>query len=333
MSSKKIVILLVLFFSVSDLVQAQRGDVRVMFYNLENLFDTIDNPDTRDDEFLDKGDKHWSNYRYWRKINRTYQTIAAVGEDLPPEIVGVCEVEDFMPLYNLSHNTPLSKYPYSIVHKNSPDRRGIDVALLYQGDKVKLLSESFITIDFPTDSYKRTRDVLYAVFRVQTDTLHVFFNHWPSRMGGQSHSEPFRVFLAETVLKHVDSIQLQSPDAKVLIMGDFNDEPHNASLQVLKKNGLYNFSADLAEKCNCGTYKYQSQWNMLDQVLVSPALFEKKGLHTTKSSMHIFDDAFLIEPDNSKGGTKPYRTYIGPQYIGGYSDHLPVYIDLYFQED
>lgn len=323
-----ITLLLVLVVVVSN-VSAQRGEIRVMFYNVENLFDTIDNPFTHDEEFLPGGDKRWDSYRYWKKIKRTYQVIAALGENEPPEIIGVCEVEDFLPLYHIINNTPLSKYPYTVVHKNSPDRRGIDAAIIYRNDKLKLLSSEFIEIIFPDDTARKTREIAYASFLYGTDTLHAFINHWPSRRGGQAFSEQFRVHVAEVLSSKIDSIQAVHNNAKILIAGDFNDEPHNNSLQVLVKKGMQNLSEGLKEKCKCGTYKFRTQWNMLDQMLVSNSLLSGTGLTTSKKELTIFNADFLIENDDKNGGQKPYRTYLGPTYIGGFSDHLPIYLDLF----
>ncbi len=324
-------IFLFLTLSICSIEQGltQRGDIRMMFYNLENLFDTIDNPDTRDDEFLPNGERKWDSYRYWKKIKHTYQVVAAAGEQKPPEILGVCEVESFLPLYNLAQNTHLSKYPYTIIHKDSPDRRGIDVAILYQKDKVKLLSKEFITVRFPSDTNKRTRDILRATFKIKDDTLHVFVNHWPSRMGGQAYSEPFRIHVASIILSKIDSIVQTNPSSNIIVMGDLNDEPDNASLDVLTNSNMINLSESLKESCSCGTYRYKSHWNMLDQVVVSPELTNDKGLHLLPGSLKIFKPDFLLEVDEKNGGMKPYRTYIGPQYIGGYSDHLPILLDLH----
>lgn len=323
-------IIVTLLISVHRVNYAQRGNVRVMFYNLENLFDTINNPETHDDEFLPDGDKNWDSYRYWKKIKRTFQVIAAAGEERPPEILGVCEVESFLPLYNLANNTPLSKYPYTIIHKDSPDKRGIDVALMYQKEKVQLLNKTFIQVEFPTVADKITRDILFASFMIGEDTVHVFVNHWPSRMGGQAKSEPYRVHVAEIVSHRIDSLLIENSNSKIIVMGDLNDEPENISLEILTNTSMINLSGSMKEKCNCGTYKYKTHWNMLDQVLVSPALMNIEKLYVLPESLKIFNPQFLLESDEANGGVKPYRTYLGPRYIGGYSDHLPVLLDLYY---
>lgn len=301
---------------------------RIMFYNLENLFDTIDNPNTNDEEFLVNGDKQWNNFRYWRKVNKTFQVVAAAGDYEPPEIIAVCEVEDFLPLYHITNNTPLAKFNYSIIHKNSPDRRGIDVALLYRRDQIKLLNYQFHPLSFKWDTSMRTREILHAELLMQSDTLHLFVNHWPSRRGGMIKSEPKRLEASRLLRKLTDSIQMISPDASIVIVGDFNDEPENKSLSMFCEDGTFvNLSKDLKAKCTCGTYKYRSHWNMLDQAIVSRNLLRSEA-KVKVDSFYILREKFLLEPDESYGGSKPYRTYLGPRYIGGFSDHLPIVLNI-----
>ena len=311
------------------LSQQSNERYRLMFYNIENLFDTIDNPLTNDEEFLEQGDKHWNNYRYWQKINKTFQVIAAAGHVEPPDIIGMCEVEDFLPLYHLINNTPLAKFNYSVIHENSPDRRGIDVALLVRTDRVKILHYTYYSLRFGWDTTIKTRDILYAKLRVQTDTLHVFVNHWPSRRGGMIKSEPKRMEASKLLSVLIDSLHNTADEPKVIVVGDFNDEPENKSLTYLSKTSeLTNLSHDLKKSCSCGTYKYKSHWNMLDQALVSKCLLEKDCSGIKVDSLYILNNKFLLEPDPTNGGYKPYRTYLGPRYIGGYSDHLPILIDF-----
>jgi predicted extracellular nuclease len=305
-----------------------RGDIRIMFYNVENLFDTINNPATNDEEFLPEGNYHWNNYRYWQKLKKIYQVIAAAGEDSPPEIIGLAEVESFLPLYNLTQNLPLSKYPYTIIHRDSPDERGIDVALLCRKDKVKVLKYSFISIQEKDNSVKKTREILFATLKTGKDTLHVFVNHWPSRKGGEDASEKFRIQAANTLKHSIDSLLSNNRNAKIIIMGDFNDNSENKSISVLTKTGMINLAGGLAKKCKCGSIKYQSQWDLFDQILVSPVLLNTKYLHTSFQQFAIFRPDFLLTEDEKYGGKKPFRTYQGPKYLGGFSDHLPVLLDL-----
>jgi endonuclease/exonuclease/phosphatase family metal-dependent hydrolase len=299
-----------------------------MFYNVENLFDTIDNKFTNDEEFLPESDKKWNSYKYWKKIRQIYQVIAAVGEEAPPEIIGLCEVEDYVPLYNLLNNTPLMKFEYQIIHFNSPDKRGIDVALLVNSNLISTLDTKALDISFESNTSKTTRDILYAKLLICTDTMHVFVNHWPSRRGGQVASERYRIRVSETVNSFMDSIYIQNNEANILVMGDFNDEPENKSVGLLKKNGLINLSEDLKADCKCGSYKYKNTWHLFDQMLVSKSILSPQGLYFIPKSLQIYRSEMLTETDSNYGGRKLKRTYLGPRYNGGFSDHLPIYLDI-----
>ena len=317
-----------------------RGFFRIMFYNVENLFDTFDDTLKQDEEFLPKGVKYWSEYRYYQKLNRIYKVIIAVGGWQPPEIVGLCEVENRYVLDGLVKYTPLSKFQYEIVHQESPDWRGIDVALLYLKDKFTPLNYKAIPINFPFDINRKTRDILYVKgITKKNDTLHIFVNHWPSRWGGQLESEQNRVFVASVLRNVVDSIFSINPDANIIIMGDLNDDPENTSiLKTLNANTsydnitnyeLYNLSYYLKEKKNLGTLKYQGNWNIFDQFIVSGALIGKeKSIYLTLDDAYVFKADYLLEKDETYIGYKPFRTYSGYKYINGFSDHLPVFIDL-----
>ncbi len=330
------VILQILLIHISIAVSAQKDipSLRAMFYNTENLFDTIDDPSKEDDEFLLEGAKKWNNYRYWKKINSTFKVIAAAGSVEPPEIIGLCEVEGFLPLYHLCYNTPLVKYPYAILQYETSDRRGISTALLIRTDKIKVLDSQKIEVVFPWDTIYKTRDILCASLQIQSDTLFVFINHWPSRRGGQLASEPYRLKASEVLGMAIDSVRQLVSDAQILVMGDFNDEPKNNSLkQLAAQSELTNLSADLAKNYKGGTYRYHSYWNMLDQALVSSSLFEKKGVFISRKSLHILNEDFLLMEEKKYGGFKPKRTYLGPRYLGGYSDHLPIVVDFYFNTE
>jgi predicted extracellular nuclease len=329
--TKHVVIVIGMFcFSITIYGQQKSGDVRVMFYNVENLFDTIDNKYTDDKEFLPESDRKWNSYKYWKKIRQIYQVIAAVGEKSPPGIIGLCEVEDYIPLYNLLNNTPLMKYEYQIIHFNSPDKRGIDVALLVNSQFISVLEQKPINISFVSDTSRTTRDVLYAKLLIHTDTLHVLVNHWPSRRGGRETTERYRIHASKTVTTFLDSIYSQNTTANILVMGDFNDEPENESVSLLKKKGLINIAEDIKADCKCGSYKYRNSWHMFDQILVSESVLDSKGIYYVPKSFQIYRSEMLTETDNNYGGRKLKRTYIGPRYNGGFSDHLPVYIDMGF---
>ncbi|GAB4279562.1 MAG: endonuclease [Marinilabiliales bacterium] len=343
------VLSIIIFFSCSGLKQTNEkntnidydvdhGDFRIMFYNCENFFDVVDDSLTRDEEFTPQGVRYWTNKKYEEKRNKIYKVITAVGGWEAPDIVGLCEIENHYVVEDLVKNTPLSKWDYRIVHKESPDRRGIDVVLLYRKESFKVIENEFIRIKFP-DSDRKTRDVIYVKGKTSFgDTLYVFVNHWPSRWSGQLESEPARMFVASVVKNKTDSILRKNPNSKIILMGDFNDEPENKSLSEvlqanlsydnIEKTKLYNLSYYLLKEKGLGTHKYQGTWGLLDQFIVSGSLLNNKGLHTDINHVHIFNKDFLLEKDETYVGYKPFRTFIGYKYNNGFSDHLPVYLDL-----
>ncbi|MDI3526004.1 MAG: hypothetical protein PWR03_187 [Tenuifilum sp.] len=311
---------------------------RIMFYNVENLFDPFDDSLKLDNEFTPTGVRHWTWDKMERKINNIYKVIMAVGGYEPPVMVGLCEIENGFVLHKLVNETPLSKFGYRIIHRESPDKRGIDVALIYRPDKVKVQERKFIRVKFPDDSSRSTREIVYARCLMGNDTLHVFVNHWPSKYGGELKSESGRIAAAITLRHKVDSIKIFYPTARILIIGDFNDEPESKAivetlgacehLTTECQSGLINLSAMLKSR-GFGSYKYQGTWGMIDQIIVSNSLLEKgHHLNTNPSNASVFDNKLLLEPDKRYTGYRPFRTFIGFKYHGGFSDHLPVYIDL-----
>jgi len=307
---------------------------RVMFYNLENLFDTYDDPLTNDDEFTDSGAKRWNYYRYQNKLNDIAKVILAVGQWNPPAIIGMCEVENYQVLLDLITKTPLASLGYHIIHENSPDERGIDVALLYRAELVERLAHSSLAVNH--DEVWSTREILLATLHIQKkDTLKVLVNHWPSRYGGKENTEHKRVAAAAALRMYVDSIQAKGLNTKILILGDFNDEPTDRSLAEALKSykleedvrpaQLYNLSFPDYRR-GLGTLVYKeidNTWFMFDQIIATGTLLEGKGLICKNKQSMIFKSPWLMRDD------KPRRTYQGPIYLGGYSDHLPIFIDLY----
>ena len=312
--------------------------LRLMFYNVENLFDTIENPNAKDEDFLPGGTRNWNGYRYYQKKNRIYKTIMAAGGWSPPELIGLCEIENETVLEELLWNTPFSKFEYKYIHKNSPDHRGIDVALLYDPERFFPVSERFIRLKLP-DEFSTTREILYTKGHTkQNDTLHVFVNHWPSKYGGAVKSQPKRNIAAKTLKAVTDSILKKEKQAKLIITGDFNDDPTAESIKeflgvntiedsIIDQN-LYSLSEHWIDGTH-GTYKYQGQWSIIDQFIVSGSLLKNSNkLKTSKEDAHIFAPPFLLEKDKKYIGEKPYRTYIGFKYNDGFSDHLPIILDL-----
>lgn len=318
----------------------ERGQYRVMFYNVENLFDTFDDSLINDEEFLPNGTRYWNNTKYYKKLSNIYKVIVAVGGWEPPEFIGLCEIENRKVLDDLIKITPLTIYDYQIVHKESPDRRGIDVAFLYLKDKFIILKKEFIEINYPF-SDGRTRDILYVKgITYKSDTLHFFINHWPSRYGGQMESEENRVFVAKTLRTKVDSILISNNRSNIIITGDFNDEPENISLinhlranttyTKISDTSLYNLSYNMYKTTGVGSHKYQGNWGILDQFIVSGALLSgKNSIRTELKNVHIFNQDYLMEKDETNAGYKPFRTYVGYKFNDGFSDHLPTYLDLF----
>ncbi|MEX2588880.1 MAG: endonuclease/exonuclease/phosphatase family protein, partial [Chitinophagales bacterium] len=235
----------------------------------------------------------------------------------------------------LLNKTPLINSGYEIVHEESPDNRGIDVGLIYLKDKLKLLEWEALEVKFPEENAWPTRDVLYAKFLVfEKDTLHTFVNHWPSRYGGQVATEPKRMLAAQVIVNKMDEIEKRDANANIFITGDLNDEPEDISVKEVlnahkkpEDGHLINLTANLG--WNIGTHKYQGQWSVLDHIIISKALwYGKRNLKVKNQRAHVFSQDWLLEEDPTHQGVKPNRTYLGPRYNGGYSDHLPVYVDI-----
>ncbi len=335
-----------LSMGVADHNAAPRNNngIRVAFYNAENLFWPEDDSLTRDDDFTKNGLKRWSFYRYQQKLNNIYKVLMALGGWEPPAVIGFCELEHKKVLEDLINKTPLRQYGYEVVHEESPDRRGIDVGFIYRPSKFEYVSHEAIRVDFPFDSTLRTRDVLHVQGRVLgRDTLSVFVNHWPSRWGGQAKSEPKRVYVASLVRAKIDELYQQQPNLKAVVMGDMNDYADNTSLvETLRAKGspvdmqqgdLFNYMAGLGKKWQLGSHKYQGHWGTLDHIIISEPLLNEprpNALRAAKDGAHIFAARFLLEEDNKFLGLQPFRTYAGPRFIGGFSDHLPIYIDLMY---
>jgi endonuclease/exonuclease/phosphatase family metal-dependent hydrolase len=307
---------------------------RIMFYNVENLFDTYNDSLTEDNEFLPDGLMRWNITRYNKKISSVYKTIIAAGEWDPPSIVAFCEIENRKVLEDLIYGTYLSKFDYSIIHEDSPDRRGIDVCLIYRKKLVDIVSYKYWV---PVSLQKRdfnSRSVLYAKLVINSDTVHLFVNHWPSRRGGVLAGENNRLEIADMVREKADSlINNGHSDARIIILGDFNCTPDDQTIKTLIKpddaeERLINLSDRLSNN-GTGTYRYMGRWEMIDQVIVSKGLLESKnGLYTEQNLLKIFSPGFLLKKDPKYPGMTPYSTYSGYKYQGGFSDHLPVILDL-----
>ena len=334
----RLTFLAIFVLSLEPIVAQDR--YRIMFYNVENLFDPFNDSLKNDDEFTPQGSRFWTWRRMNEKLNNIYRVITAVGEWDPPTMVGFCEIENRFVMDRLTKHTPLSKYNYQLVHRESPDARGIDVALIYRPDQFTVEEERFFRVTYPDNPDRATRDVLYARGLLDNrDTLHVFVNHWPSKFGGALASEPGRIAAGKVVREKIDSIRIFYPDARIIVMGDFNDTPSSKPLvdglkaspptPPLNSNGLYNLHHPFEARGE-GTLKFQGAWEVIDMMIVSKSLLNRKhGVYTTPDGGKIFMADFLLEEDDRFVGVRPFRTYIGFRYHGGYSDHLPIYIDLF----
>ena len=288
----------------------------IMFWNLENFFYPQKDVD------FSSGEKVVTWKRFRAKRDLISKTIIAIKdkEGAYPSVIGVCEVENLKTLKNLVYDTPLSRLGYRILHKDSPDSRGIDVALLYRDDRMILLEYSF----FEIKSFK-TRDILYAkMLSVELkDTVHFLVNHWPSKLGGEKKSLPRRMEAANLLRHIVDSVQKVNPKAKIIAMGDFNDSPSSPSLQSI--TSLENLSLRLKDSLKkarasiTGTHRYKGKWEMLDQFLVSK---------TINGNIQIISFDHLLQQDKKYLGYKTKRTFIGPRFNGGASDHLPILLKI-----
>lgn len=317
--------------------------VSIAFYNVENLFDTFDDPNTFDDDFTPLGRNRWTEELYQKKLVNLSKAIAGVGRDItgnPPAVIGLSEIENRQVLEDLLKMPFLAPYDYDFVHYDSPDERGIDVALLYNKNvfRLKNTQKHTLLLYDRKDTSKRdfTRDQLVVSGILDTEEIYFIINHWPSRSGGEKSSGYKRENAARLNLKIIDSLQQLDPYARIINMGDFNDDPKDKSLSVIldakqKKDqvefgGMYNPYYQLAQKGE-GSSAYRDQWNLFDQILVSKTLLEKDPQKFTFLRAYIFNEPFLI---TSSGAYKnyPFRSFGNSGFTGGYSDHFPVYILL-----
>ncbi|HBG56761.1 MAG TPA: hypothetical protein DDZ57_07540 [Porphyromonadaceae bacterium] len=336
---RRVVVLVFLLMACNPGIFSQEY-FRVMFYNVENLFDTKDDSLKNDNDFLPEGFMRWSSWKYWEKLRNITRVITAVGGMQSPALVGLCEVENDSVIFDLTMRSPLRAQEYAYLVSDSPDERGIDVALLYQRHQFKLLESREYEIRFGKQLQRPTRNILHAVGQlINGDTLDVFVCHFPSRSDGQRKTEPLRIAAAELLREKTDSLFLTREETHILIMGDFNDHPDNKSLShtlqakpipvLPEKKELYNMFYHRMKERDFGSYKFQGRWEVLDQFIVSGNLLMRSNtLHLNENNALIFKEEFLLEEDTRYYGKKPYRTNTGPRFLGGFSDHLPIYMDL-----
>lgn len=347
-----------------DSLKTKGQNVRLVFWNVENLYDPYDDSTKLDDEFTPDGAKHWNYNKFKTKLNHLSKTILAIGGWEAPAIVGMCEIENRYVLNKLIYETPLRNWKYKCIHHESPDRRGVDVAILYRPSIFKPFNSQSIMIRFPFDTLVETREILMVQGVLPGhDTLTLFVNHWPSKLGGALKSQPRRNYVASRLRLLIDSLQNFThvpipgqarngqisgipPSAinsncrmtNIIVMGDFNDEPYSESLLEILKARSDTVMANLCDLVNlmapktgkAGTHKFRGHWSILDQFIVSKTLFGgKMGLKADFQDIGVFKAPFLLMEDPTFFGEKPNRTYNGPRYLGGYSDHLPIYMDIH----
>ena len=301
--------------------KAQKTE-RIAFYNVENLFDTINGPNN-DEEFLPDGKKQWTLERYNVKINHINEIICDLKT---PMVIGLCEIENKFVMNDIRKRNKKLKQ-FGIVHFNSLDARGIDVGILFNSKKLSLIDKGFIRFNLPEQKTPTSRDIVWAKFSYKKEVFFAMVNHWPSRRGGTEKSAPKRIKASFEAAKFIDSLLMDDANAKIILMGDLNDYPSNKSVQQLKKT----MTPCITQKSNKygGTNCYRGEWNILDHIMISEG-FKNKKLTITPESGRIYSPDYLIT--EYKGNKVPFRTYGGDKYLNGYSDHLPVYVELNFNK-
>ena len=342
MHMKNIAILTALFFITLQSLYSQKNvkSFLVVSYNVENLFDTINSPQFADDEFTPSGTKAWTYDRYKKKLNDLARVVLSIPGKKLPAVIGLSEIENRQVLEDLANQRGLRKGEYEIVHEDGQDPRGIECALLYRPDLFKYKSHEYVPIADPVDPDYLYRGILHVQGKgPDGSSLHIFVNHWKSRSGGELETERQRMFSAITLRKQMDLLMARESDFKVIVMGDFNDEPTNRSLtnglsalnkrRNIQMGDYYNLFYDLHNIEGKGTYNYQGKWNMLDQIIVSYSLLDQeRGLTTAYDSGVILKEEWMLYVSEKYGKSLPSATYGGPEYFGGPSDHLPVFVEF-----
>jgi predicted extracellular nuclease len=341
----KRIFVLILFVFISLYLNSQdlpsaRNSFTAVFYNVENLFDIFNDPKINDEEFLPESPKQWNEEKYQKKITDLAKVLSSINDKELPSLIGLAEIENKKVLEDLISSPKLRKGKYGIIHYDSKDERGIDVAFLYDKDEIEILESKAIPVVFGFDIQDVTRDILYVKCKVKDDNVfYIFINHWPSRSPSEQESEIKRVTASIALRKEVDKILNFENDARILIMGDFNDEPTNKSLvQILnalnkRKNktyrDLYNLMYDKHNTGNEGSITYKDSWQMFDQIIVSQGVLKKgTGYYLTYGDGMVYKGGDVLVTNPQTKAVSINRTYGGNTYLGGVSDHLPVYVIL-----
>jgi predicted extracellular nuclease len=304
----------------------------IAFYNIENLFDVYNDGQTNDNDFLPTSAKKWTIKRYNQKIYKLGSVISKIGFEAtnrPPAIIGLAEVENSSVLNDLINSQDLLEYNYGFVHHDSNDERGIDVALLYNKDEFKVESSETFTLDLMTPEGEKdfTRDILWVSGILDGEHIHVIVNHWPSRREGNEGTSYKRVTAAKKVLGIISKIKEQSQDPKIIIIGDFNDNPNNESVQFLVDNTDFINTTETLWTRERGSLNHDFRWNLFDQIIISKNWLVSEQNTYVFEKANIFDEKFVTLFHGKYKG-QPFRTYVGKKYMGGFSDHFSVYIHL-----
>ncbi|MGD1946458.1 MAG: endonuclease [Croceivirga sp.] len=308
----------------------------IAFYNLENLFDTVDDPNTLDDDFTPKGFKRWKDSRYRSKIKKLGKAISRIGMEehtSAPVLVGIAEVENDTVVEKLLQTKYLRDIPYDYIHFDSPDERGIDTGLIYQKEYFEVINAETIALMITDTHGKRdfTRDILYVHGRLSGEEIHIFVNHWPSRRDGVDETKHKRIEAAKTILQKINMLNVPPEDLNVLIMGDFNDDPNSESIQVLMASRLFINPFKKLLSPYSGSANYKGKWSLFDQIILSHSfLNHEKNTHSFQEAQ-IFAPRFLKQWKGKYKGN-PFQTFAGRKYVGGYSDHFPVFVTMHFNE-
>lgn len=338
MKFHSIILIFIIRLLVPDIAKGQEV-FRVLFYNVENFFDTENNPEKSDDDFTPEGIRHWTNKRHNLKLQQIAKVILSASDWNPPAIIGLCEVENESILKDLTEKTPLRNFMYEYRITDGNDVRGINVAILYRRDIIRVLNQENIDV-FTGKRQRPTRQILY----LNAQTLHsasmdIFTVHFPSKYGGEKETEDARLNAASMIKEKADSIMNNNKESNIIIMGDFNDTPQSRTLTEglkakdmpekvsdsnIEGNSLYNLFTNAG-----GTHKYQGNWSQIDHIIVNTnIIYGKSRIKFIEDSNRVHSPSFLLKADRTWKGKRPFRTYYGYKYEGGFSDHLPVMADF-----
>ncbi len=342
-SSNSLIIILAFLLTVSGSAYSQdQVAYKIVcsgFYNLENLFDYEDDPKIRDEEYMPDSEKAWDSTKYHTKLNHMAKVISEIGTAYTPDgaaVLGVCEVENKRVLEDLVKEPSIAKRKYQIAHFDSPDRRGIDVGLLYQEKYFKLKKAVSYELIMPFNEDYKTRDQLVVTGNMDGEDVTFIVAHWPSRRGGQQASEPNRIEAGKLGRRIIDSLFTDNPEAKIILMGDLNDDPNNLAVTEyikakgkqakLEKGDMYNTLYKTWKKGN-GTLAYRGTWNLFDQIIISQSFLDESQVGYTLHTAEIFKKKYMIQQEGNYADY-PLRTFAAGQYTNGYSDHFPTYVIL-----